>query len=219
MTIEPRSSFSTRLAIVCATGFFLWASPVAAQLSILPQADRLIRTTPTSYEDCILKNLRNTASDVAAQALIEACQAKFNTEAPIVTSQTEAPEETTLSKKDLGKLTGKLGWLDGGGLPVWVVNRTEHWILEQVTLGLEYWNPETAGVVAVQLMSPPLEGAARIPPGYGMWVHFQGVSPHALIHLERWWFEAASGFKRAAEPTPVEQAQQARETLKKLTTP
>ena len=131
----------------------------------------------------------------------------------------EQAAETTLSKTDLGLLNGKLGWVDGEGVQVWVVNRTERWVLEQVTLGIEYWNPEAAGVVSVLLESPPLQGAARIPPGYGMWVHVQGVSPHALIHLERWWFEAASGFKRAAEPTPVEQAQQARETLKKLTTP
>ena len=182
-----------------------------AQFSLLPQTDRLIRTTPTSYEDCILKNLCNTSSDVAAQAIIEACQAKFNTEAPIVSRQGKVLEETTLSKKDLGRLTGKLGWMDGEGVQVWVVNRTERWVLEQVTLGIEYWNPEAAGVVSVQLVSPPLEGVARIPPGYGMWVHFQGVSPHALIHLERWWFEAASGFQRRDTPTLAEQAEQARQ--------
>ena len=102
---------------------------------------------------------------------------------------------------------------------MWVVNRTERWVLEQVTLGIEYWNPEAAGVVSVLLESPPLQGAARIPPGYGMWVHFQGGSPHTLIHLERWWFEAASGFQRAVGPTPAEQAEQARQQVRELTIP
>lgn len=222
LLLPPLSSsirFSILLTITLTTGFFLLVKPVLAQFSLLPQTDRLIRTTPTSYEDCILKNLRNTASDVAAQAIIEACQAKFNTEAPIVSRQGKVLEETTLSKKDLGRLTGKLGWMDGEGVQVWVVNRTERWVLEQVTLGIEHWNPEAAGVVSVLLVSPPLQGAARIPPGYGMWVHFQGGSPHTLIHLERWWFEAASGFQRAVGPTPAEQAEQARQQVRELTIP
>ena len=216
---SSRIPLSILLTIVFTTGFFLLVKPALAQFSLLPQTDRLIRTTPTSYEDCILKNLRNTASDVAAQAIIEACQAKFKTETSVVSLPKEQPAETTLSKTDLGLLNGKLGWMDGEGVQVWVVNRTERWVLEQVTLGIEYWNPEAAGVVSVQLVSPPLEGAARIPPGYGMWVHFQGVSPHALIHLERWWFEAASGFQRRDTPTLAEQTEQARQKVRKLTIP
>ena len=208
------------LPLALTVGFLLLAQSAVAQFSLLPQVDRLIRTTPTSYEDCILKNLRNTASDVAAQAIIEACQAKFKTQESVRSLPEEQPAESTLSKSDLGLLTGKLGWMDGAGMQVWVVNWTERWVLEQITLRIEYWNPESAGMVSVRLESPQLVGAAQIPPGYGAWVHFPEISPHALIHLERWWFAAASGFQRnQIGPPPSEQIEDARKKVRELTTP
>ena len=64
-----------QLGILAALSYLSFSSPAQAQL--LPMAGILGNAGQQNYEDCILNNMKGVQSDIAAQAILDACRSKF----------------------------------------------------------------------------------------------------------------------------------------------
>jgi hypothetical protein len=171
--------------------FILWPWEPSAQEALL-QLPTLLNQGPRDYEDCILQNLRGVQSDLAASAIIQACENKFpdSQRSPL-----EARKQyRLLPAEDLGRFGGTLGEYRGNILQVWLHNGTTNWAVARVVLGLMYWDPQQMDYQTLRLSSSPLSAPAWVEPGFERIFEFQPLRPEMHFHLDRWWIEEAEGY-------------------------
>lgn len=176
----------------------LCITPLPIQAQLLPMAGILGNTSQQSYEDCILNNMKGVQSDVAAQAILEACRTKFP-EASQGTSLPQIARSGVLPNQALGQLNGELLQDLGSQLVFRLYNGNRDWEIDSVTLGLQFWDPTRAQSTVERLTRTLPASQALLP---NQWLEIQldnpAQSPHLL--LERWWFESATGRQIPALP-------------------
>ena len=182
------------LAVISCLGF---SSPARAQL--LPMAGILGNAGQQNYEDCILNNMKGVQSDIAAQAILDACRSKF----PNANGGTGLPAQSKpgiLPNQALNQLNGELLQDLGSELVFRLYNGSSDWEIHSLTLGLQYWDP-TRSTSIVERHTQTMATAQSFLPS--QWLEIQmnnpSNSPHLL--LERWWFESANGRQLPSLPT------------------
>ena len=93
------------LGILSVMTYLSFSSPAKAQL--LPMAGILGNAGQQNYEDCILNNMKGVQSDIAAQAILDACHSKF----PNINGGAGLPDQSKLGilpNQALNQLNGEL---------------------------------------------------------------------------------------------------------------
>ncbi|MAA69576.1 MAG: hypothetical protein CL915_12670 [Deltaproteobacteria bacterium] len=182
------------LAVVSCLGF---SSPAKAQL--LPMAGILGNAGQQNYEDCILNNMKGVQSDIAAQAILDACRSKF----PNANRGDGLPAQSKpgiLPNQALNQLNGELLQDLGSELVFRLYNGSSDWEIHSLTLGLQYWDPtQSASIVERHTQTMATEQSFLPSQWLEIRMNNPSNSPHLL--LERWWFESANGRQLPSLPT------------------
>lgn len=173
---------------------------VAPAQEALLQLPALLGQQTQTYDDCLLQNLKGVQSDLAASAIIEACERKYP-------DPKRSPLETRkryqkLPPEAAQKIGGSLGELRGETLQVWLTNGAETWALARVVLGFLSWDPKTMEYRTLRLTSSPLKEQAWVNPGHQRVFEFAPMRAQDHFYLERWWVEEAEGYEVGASGNP-----------------
>ena len=186
-----------QLGILSMITYLGFSPPAKAQL--LPMAGILGNAGQQNYEDCILNNMKGVQSDIAAQAILDACHSKF----PNASGGAGLPAQSKpgiLPNQALNQLNGELLQDLGSELVFRLYNGSSDWEIHSLTLGLQYWDP-TRSTSIVERHTQTMATVQSFLPS--QWLEIQmnnpSNSPHLL--LERWWFESANGRQLPSLPT------------------
>ena len=182
------------LAVVSCLGF---SSPAQAQL--LPMAGILGNAGQQNYEDCILNNMKGVQSDIAAQAILDACRSKF----PNANGGAGLPAQSKpgiLPNQALNQLNGELLQDLGSELIFRLYNGSSDWEIHSLTLGLQYWDP-TRSTSIVERHTQTMATEQSFLPSQWLEIRMNNPSNSPHLLLERWWFESANGRQLPSLPT------------------
>ncbi len=166
-------------AVISCLGF---NSPAQAQL--LPMAGILGNAGQQNYEDCILNNMKGVQSDIAAQAILDACRSKF----PNANGGAGLPAQSKpgiLPNQALNQLNGEL-LQDLGS--------------ELVFRLYQYWDP-TRSTSIVERHTQTMATEQSFLPSQWLEIRMNNPSNSPHLLLERWWFESANGRQLPSLPT------------------
>jgi hypothetical protein len=166
---------------------------LTATAQLLPLAGVLGNAAHGTYEDCILNHMKGVQSDIAAQAILDACRKKFaeSDSAESSAFPTSRPAQA-LPNHAITQIGGELLQEFGGELEFRLRNGTPDWNISRVTLGLQFWDPTRAAARVEQQLHIFPDEATLLPKQWGE-LRFTNPAPDPRVLLERWWIESASG--------------------------
>jgi hypothetical protein len=170
-----------------------------AQAQLLPMAGILGNAGQQNYEDCILNNMKGVQSDIAAQAILDACRSKFPN-ASGGTGLTARSKPGVLPNQALNQLNGELLQDLGSELIFRLYNGSSDWEVHSLSLGLQYWDPTRSTSIVKRHTQTMATEQSFMP---SQWLEIRMTNPSNSPHLllERWWFESANGRKLPGLPT------------------
>ena len=185
------------LGILSVMTYLSFSSPAKAQL--LPMAGILGNAGQQNYEDCILNNMKGVQSDIAAQAILDACRSKF----PNINGGAGLPAQSKLGilpNQALNQLNGELLQDLGSELVFRLYNGSSDWEIHSFTLGLQYWDP-TRSTSIVERHTQMMSTEQSFLPSQWLEIRMNNPSNSPHLLLERWWFESANGRQLPSLPT------------------
>lgn len=112
---------------------------------------------PSTYEECILENMKNIQSDQAARAIAAVCRQKFPKKEVAVVQHKSKPLSSSLSNEIVNKIGGKAGFSSSYFGPSYfsgnIYNPSEKATMTSVTIMLS--NDEMSEKYRIDIEVPP----------------------------------------------------------------